>query len=397
MYNRELATAILKRLDYLFPQPTSSHDLQQFQVKGFESETGQNWLEAIDALIKLRLVTGTILQNGQIFESAANLTITPEGQAELAKGGPLVPKPKSKIVFLSHAAKDQEIALQLKQLIEKAVPGSNVFVSSDTEDIRPGEEWVRKILDTLEVAGILLILATGRSVQRPWVWFETGAGWRSRLQIVPCCLGGTRKSALPAPFSQYQGLNVDDDRDLRALFREISRALELPAQEVDTQSVITECQRLDRLAGVVGNPILNADEIQRRLDLTNVSAKIDQGTIDFIVVLTNESDEKIKVTEVRLLSEQGVRLTEPHLLTERNTIEPRKRLSVDWRTQPNPADKLVSLQSAKADFIRGIPNQFETEMEVSVTFEILGKVKQSKTRLYVQVNSMNHRIDQIAG
>jgi hypothetical protein len=149
VYNRELAAAILQTLDHLFPEPTTSHDLQQFHVKGFEAEPEQRWLEAIDALLKRRLVTGKTLKDGQLLASAANLTITPEGQNELAKGGSLVLKPTSKIVFLSHAAKDQEIALRLKQAIETAVPGCDVFVSSDTEDIRPGDEWVRRILEAI--------------------------------------------------------------------------------------------------------------------------------------------------------------------------------------------------------------------------------------------------------
>jgi hypothetical protein len=143
--------------------------------------------------------------------------------------------------------------------------------------------------------------------------------------------------------------------------------------------------------------MLSPEEIQRRVDLTTVSARIDQGTADFIVVLTNESDETIRVMEVSLLSERGIRLTEPHLLKERNIIEPRKRLTVDWRTQTIPADRLVSLQSPKADFNRSLPSQFGAEIEVSVTCEVLGKMKQCKTKLYVQVDSMNHRIEQIAG
>jgi pyrimidine deaminase RibD-like protein len=145
------------------------------------------------------------------------------------------------------------------------------------------------------------------------------------------------------------------------------------------------------------SPEFGVAELQKQIDLANVSARIEQGTADFIAVLTNESDETIRVTEVGLLSERGVRLTEPHLLKQRNAIEPRKWLTVDWRTQTNPANKLVSLQSAKGDFPRRLPNEFETELEVIVTCEVLGKVKHCKTRLHVKVDIWNHRIEQIAG
>jgi pyrimidine deaminase RibD-like protein len=144
-------------------------------------------------------------------------------------------------------------------------------------------------------------------------------------------------------------------------------------------------------------PMLIADELQKRFDLIHVSARIDQGTEYLRLALTNESDEEVRVTEVVLLSERGVRLTEPHLLKERNTIEGRKWINVEWRTQPNPANKLVSLRPGKGDFFGALPNEFETELEVSVTCEALGKVKPCKTRLHVKVDSWNHNIEQIAG
>jgi pyrimidine deaminase RibD-like protein len=145
------------------------------------------------------------------------------------------------------------------------------------------------------------------------------------------------------------------------------------------------------------SPEFGVAALQKRLDLVHVSARIEQGTADFILMLTNESDERVEVREVNLLSERGVRLTEPHLLKERNTIEPRKWLTVDWRTQTNPADKLVSLQPAKEERPRRLPNEFETELDVRVTCEALGRVQPYTTRLHVKVDIWNHRIEQIAG
>jgi hypothetical protein len=116
-----------------------------------------------------------------------------------------------------------------------------------------------------------------------------------------------------------------------------------------------------------------------------------------MMVLTNESDEQIRVTEIELLDERGIRLTELHYLTERNVIEPRKDLGVAWRMETNPADKLVSLQTARAGPMRNFPNLFETELEVRVTCEVLEKVMVYGTRLYVQVDMTNHRINQHVG
>ena len=144
-------------------------------------------------------------------------------------------------------------------------------------------------------------------------------------------------------------------------------------------------------------PLLNVDELQKRFDLTHVSARIDQGDEYFRLVLTNESDEEVRVMQVGLLSERGIRLTEPHLLKEHNMIERGKWITVEWRTQPNPANKLASLRPGKGEFFGALSNEFETELEVSVTCEVLGKVKPCKTKLHVKVDSWNHKIEQIAG
>jgi len=62
-------------------------------------------------------------------------------QAPAPQGGPghavpalLTTQSDSKLVFPSHAAKDQDVAIYLKGIIEEAIPNSRVFVSSDTEE-----------------------------------------------------------------------------------------------------------------------------------------------------------------------------------------------------------------------------------------------------------------------
>jgi len=57
----------------------------------------------------------------------------------------------STIVFLSHAAADQAIAGHLKHVIETCFPQINVFVSSDPEDLPPGDPWVQTVLANLNL------------------------------------------------------------------------------------------------------------------------------------------------------------------------------------------------------------------------------------------------------
>ncbi len=251
MYKKELANRILVKLGEIFPSSTSSDDLKEFLVPGFEKLPKSEWLAAIDALLKLGFVSGDENREGSALVYAVNLLLTARGQEELrgtAGNQTSSPglRPDSKLVFLSHAATDQEIAIYVKSVIEKAIPNSGVFVSSDTEDLRPGDEWVKKIRENLRAAKMLLLLASERGLHRPWVWYETGSAWSREIRIIPCCLGKIRKNQLAPPFSSYQALNADETEDLRALLTEIGRELALTVQMPDLGPIAVELRRLDK-------------------------------------------------------------------------------------------------------------------------------------------------------
>jgi hypothetical protein len=399
MYNRELANEILKKLDELFPAPTTSDNLWEFQVKSFKEEPKRNWLEAIDALLKLGQIKGVDLREGSTLINAANLTITASGQDELDKStrrdSPVMgPNSAANLVFLSHAAKDQDIAICLKKIIEQAIPGSDVFVSSDTEDLRPGDEWVKRIRENLREAKMLLLLASERGLARPWVWYETGSAWSREIRMIPCCLGKVRKNQLSAPFSSYQALNADETGDFRSLLTEIGRELKLAVQLPEIAPLVSQLQSLDRTAHENDASMFTPDEIQLRVDATNVSAKIMQGYRDaFSVLLTNESAESMVVKEIRLIGPKGIALTEPYMLPpeSKRILEPKGRLQVDWRLQSDAAVNLIRLSSP--DGWPSGKSTIQADLTIEVGCEVLRKFKKYQTNKQVQVEVLNHRID----
>jgi hypothetical protein len=125
-------------------------------------------------------------------------------------------------VFLSHAAADAPIGRLLKNEIQARLPGVTVFCSSDPTDLPPGMKWSPEIQHALENSGMLLLVASRRGLQRPWVWFECGTVWFRKRKIVPLCLGDTRKGTLPTPLSELQAVNADDVEDLAAAFELIA-------------------------------------------------------------------------------------------------------------------------------------------------------------------------------
>lgn len=150
-----------------------------------------------------------------------------------------------KILFLSHAAADQEIAMWIKQVLEDAFPGLEVFVSSDPEDLPPGSPWIETVLSHLREASSVWVLTTERGLSRKWVWFEAGAGWYRANVLLACCVGKVRKGGLPAPYSLYQAVNIDDERDLRTTVERLARELNATPPRVDYPAIAMDLVRLN--------------------------------------------------------------------------------------------------------------------------------------------------------
>jgi hypothetical protein len=151
----------------------------------------------------------------------------------------------TKVIFISHAAVDDEIALELKKNISAAFSNVEIFVSSDPESLAPGDPWVQKILDALERASLIIAIVTERGLSRKWVWFESGRAWFSGIKLFPCCVGKIRKSKLEPPFSLIQALNIDISDDLQVLFAQISQILAQPKIDSDFNELSQELTRLD--------------------------------------------------------------------------------------------------------------------------------------------------------
>jgi hypothetical protein len=167
-------------------------------------------------------------------------------------------KPENSIIFISHAAVDNEIALSLKCHLQSALPGSDIFVSSDPEDLPLGDSWVQEILSALAKAKLVLALTTERGLSRRWVWFESGRTWFSGIACIPCCIGKVRKDGLPAPFSSLTAMNLDEVDELKTLVARCSEELNITANTTKDQlaKISEELIRLD----------IRAEERQRTLE-----------------------------------------------------------------------------------------------------------------------------------
>ena len=113
-------------------------------------------------------------------------------------------------VFISHIAEEAALASVLKDWIESTFLGQvDVFVSG--HDISSGEQWFRRLGEELTDAKAMLVLCSERSVSRPWINFEAGAGHVKGVPVIPICYAGVSKDTLPAPLLFFQALDVREE------------------------------------------------------------------------------------------------------------------------------------------------------------------------------------------
>jgi hypothetical protein len=132
-------------------------------------------------------------------------------------------------IFLSHVNEESHVALAIKAAVERALPGVHVFVSA--VDIRLGDRWQAVLEDAVTGAIGIIVLCSPASLSKPWINFESGAGWGREIPVVAVCHSGLRKEELPYPLQTFQGINLRGGRECRELVERIARLAGVPVAE----------------------------------------------------------------------------------------------------------------------------------------------------------------------
>lgn len=132
-------------------------------------------------------------------------------------------------IFISFIHEEKEKAEALKVFLGKKLGrGSDVFVASNMWTIYAGDDWLKKIKEELGSARVVLLMLSNEVIMRPWVNFEAGAAWLTDKTIIPVCYGGLHPGNLPKPYSNFQGLNLEDDLGSYYLVASLHHHLNLP-------------------------------------------------------------------------------------------------------------------------------------------------------------------------
>lgn len=150
----------------------------------------------------------------------------------------------SPLIFISHDARDAELAEAFSKLLKSVSAGMiKTFRSSDkkgTEGIDFGEEWYKRLMEQLQSTSDVVCLFTERSLDRPWILFEAGvAKGKLNTPVLGVAMGVPLSRVSAGPF--YQFMNMDDSEgDLTKLVNQLARRI--PNLELDGDVVKSQVQ-----------------------------------------------------------------------------------------------------------------------------------------------------------
>ncbi len=171
-------------------------------------------------------------------------------------------------IFISHITEDSAVAAKLKlRMTEDFLGQLTVFLSSDTESIAAGEEWLSSVSEALRNSSIFIVLCGPIAITRPWVNFEAGAAWMREIPVIPVCFGGLRPRDLPMPLSARQGLELSDAQGLRRLYATVAQALGFRSPARDYDVLAADLASAERAPVNSRAPRVDTDKaIRARLD-----------------------------------------------------------------------------------------------------------------------------------
>jgi uncharacterized protein YegL len=142
---------------------------------------------------------------------------------------------KKPIIFISHIHEDNQIAVSLSKFItDKFLGFFNIFVSGDGASIRAGDNWSAKIEGALKKSDLIIALITEESLERKWIYFETGGAFFMGKRVIPVLCNNLKKEKLGNPLAWLQAIEGWNQNEAKQLFNEIAKTFEIICPQFDS-------------------------------------------------------------------------------------------------------------------------------------------------------------------
>jgi len=145
-------------------------------------------------------------------------------------------------VTISHASEDAEIAHHVAAMISRSsLKQVDAWFSSDRSDgggFQPGDRWLDVLRERLAHSAAVIALLTPHSINRPWIYFESGIGAaRADLEVMPV-LVGLGMSDLGFPLATYQAYQLNDYESAMSFLGKLFHRLKIGFDEEMTGVVV---------------------------------------------------------------------------------------------------------------------------------------------------------------
>jgi hypothetical protein len=131
-------------------------------------------------------------------------------------------------IFVSHSAKDRDLAQELIGLLRAAlsIPHDKIRCTSvPGYKLAVGAETDKEIRDEVLKSRVLVGLLTPASLNSTYVLFELGARWGPGLYLAPLLAKGATGGFLRGPISGFNALRADSEDDLHQFVGDLAREL----------------------------------------------------------------------------------------------------------------------------------------------------------------------------
>jgi len=210
------------------------------------------------------------------------------------------------LIFISHIFEEKEIALELKNLIEAEFLGMiEIFVSSDSDSISLGENWLNKILNALKRCVIEIVICSPKSVDKSWINFEAGAGCIRDIPVIPLCHSGMEPADLPFPLKLLQAATATEESSLKQVFPILARAIGANTPDADLSIFISKVKNFELgyrnssnlISRLTGSPLPEPSMPDLSSEADELLIGVSQSTEGRLTVVENREDMIISTRE----------------------------------------------------------------------------------------------------
>lgn len=203
-------------------------------------------------------------------------------------------------VFISHCVLDSDLAKSVSRTLKTLSLGQirTWYSTSDNyeEGFAPGDVWFARICNEITQCKILVVLLTPNSIDKPWIYFESGIAKGSPdTRVMPLCIG-INKDDIKPPLSHIQLYQLSDYDSAKSfvdvLFNTLGINFYEEISKLQIQNLVVETE--NRLVIKKGFRVNKEFEIETAID--NIKYHIDKRFVELYNIKHRDVENNLSYT-----------------------------------------------------------------------------------------------------